>query len=253
MRIALAQLRVDRDPIKARSLLTQSVGAAGEAGARMIVLPEYASGFDPRGVSQELAEHTDEYIATMQSLSAAWGICIVAGVVRTSGLKVLNTLVVVDGGEVVLTYDKVHLYDAFGYRESDTFLSGDVNQPGVFICDDVTFGVQTCYDLRFPEITRLRAEAGAHVIINPAAWVAGPGKLLHWRTLLQARAIENTAVVLGVAMAGEGVCGHSMVVRADGVVAHELEQSPGLLVTDVSAADIYETRERNPSLRNRRI
>ncbi len=95
----------------------------------------------------------------------------------------------------------MHLYDAFGSRESDRIEAGDPEQLAVFELVGVRVGLETCYDLRFPEVTRRLAapELGAaDVVVLPAEWVRGPGKEHHWRTLLTARAIENTVWVVGV-------------------------------------------------------
>jgi predicted amidohydrolase len=118
--------------------------------------------------------------------------------------------------------------------------------------DGLGFGVMTCYDLRFPESARRLVDAGAHALVVPAAWAAGPGKAAQWRALAVARAIENTAVVLGVGQAGRGVVGGSLAVAADGRVLDALGTDPGLLVVDVVGEQIATVRERNPSLVNRR-
>jgi predicted amidohydrolase len=95
-------------------------------------------------------------------------------------------------------------------------------------------------------------DAGADVLVVPAAWAAGPGKAAQWRALAVARAIENTSVVLGVGQAGRGVVGGSLAVAADGRVLDELGTEPGHLVVDLAAADVAAVRDRNPSLANRR-
>ncbi|WIB36991.1 nitrilase-related carbon-nitrogen hydrolase [Curtobacterium sp. MCJR17_043] len=110
-------------------------------------------------------------------------------------------------GSVLETYRKVHLYDAFGSRESDRIEAGDPAQLPVVEVDGVRVGLETCYDLRFPEVTRRLAATdtgAADVVVLPAEWVRGPGKEHHWRTLLTARAVENTVWVLGVGQAPPG-------------------------------------------------
>ncbi len=96
---------------------------------------------------------------------------------------------------VLARYRKLHLYDAFGQRESDWVEPGELAEPETFELDGLRFGLMTCYDLRFPEVGRLLADAGADVFVVPAEWVRGPLKEHHWRTLLHARAIENTVFV----------------------------------------------------------
>ena len=111
----------------------------------------------------------------------------------------------------------------------------------------------TCYDLRFPESARRAVDAGADVLLCPAAWAAGPGKIEQWTVLAQARAIESTAFVVAVGMAGRGVCGSSTAVGPDGTVRARLGLEPGQVTVDLDHADVVRTRERNPSLANRRF
>ena len=92
-------------------------------------------------------------------------------------------------------YRKIHLYDSFGYRESDRLSAGDV-EPRLVEVGGLVVGLMTCYDLRFPELARLLVAEGAEVLVVPAAWVAGPRKVDHWRTLVRARAVENTVFVV---------------------------------------------------------
>ena len=93
-----------------------------------------------------------------------------------------NTVVAVaPGAGVVARYRKLHLYDAFGQRESEWVAPGDIGDPEVFEAGGIRFGLQTCYDARFPEVTRRIVDAGADVVCMPAEWVRGPLKEAHWR------------------------------------------------------------------------
>ena len=104
-----------------------------------------------------------------------------------------NTLVVVDRDGLRASYRKIHLYDSFGYKESDRLLAGPV-EPVLVDVGGFRVGLMTCYDLRFPELARELVSRGAELLVVPSAWVAGPAKVDHWRTLATARAIENTVV-----------------------------------------------------------
>ena len=116
----------------------------------------------------------------------------------------------------------------------------------------LSFGVLTCYDLRFPESARRLVDAGAQVIVVPAAWADGELKAMHWRALAVARAIENTSTVIGVGQAGRGVVGRSLVVGPDGVVGLEFDEQPNIRTVDIDGDALLEVRLRNPSLANRR-
>jgi predicted amidohydrolase len=163
-----------------------------------------------------------------------------------------NTLAVVDRDGLQASYRKIHLYDSFGYRESDVLAPGPVT-PLTFDLGGTTVGLMTCYDLRFPELARRLVDAGAEVILLPAAWVAGPRKVDHWTTLLRARAIENTTYVVGVGQPGPRYTGHSMVVGPLGDVLVEAGDGPDTLRADLDPAAVAEARRTNPSLANRRL
>ena len=114
-------------------------------------------------------------------------------------------------------------------------------------------GLMTCYDVRFPEFARSLVDAGSDLMVVPAAWVKGPLKEDHWETLLRARAIENTAYVIGAGQTGRMYVGSSMVVDPAGVALAKLGDEEGLAVCDVSLERLAEIRVRNPSLVNRRL
>ncbi len=161
-----------------------------------------------------------------------------------------NTLVVRGGAEA--SYRKIHLYDSFGYRESDRLTAGPLD-PVVVDVAGLRLGLMTCYDLRFPELARLLVDAGADALVVPAAWVAGPRKVEHWRTLLRARAIENTVYVVAAAQPGPRYSGHSMVVDPLGDVLAEAGDGPEVVVAELDDETLATARATNPSLANRRL
>jgi deaminated glutathione amidase len=194
------------------------------------------------------------FVSAIGELARTHAMTIVAGMFETSAdeRRPYNTLAAVSAlGELMATYRKAHLYDSFGYRESDRLTAGEL-APTTLAIGDLTVGLMTCYDLRFPELGRLLVDAGADVIAVPAAWVRGPLKEDHWATLLRARAIENTSYVAGAAQTGRHYCGRSMIVDPMGVVVASLGDETGVATADVSSARIAAVRERNPSLANRR-
>lgn len=256
VRVSVAQVAVSDDHAANRHLLADVFRQVARVRPDVLVFPEYMSGFDRRGVGPDHAEPLEgPFVAELRRLAREHGVAVIAGTTLPgSGGRAVNTVVAVDAaGELAGTYRKVHLYDAFGTRESDLLEPGPADAaPLVLPVGDLTFGVLTCYDLRFPESARRVVDAGADVLVYPAAWVAGPLKAEQWRTLLQARAIENTAIVLGVGMAGAGVTGRSALVGPDGVVALELGDSPDIRTVDLDPAGIAAVRATNPSLANRR-
>ncbi|PFG44127.1 putative amidohydrolase [Isoptericola jiangsuensis] len=261
-RVTVAQVVVSDDRAANRQVVADAFAAAARVGSDLLLLPEYASAYDRRGVGVEHAEPLDgPFVTGLRGLAAQHGIAVVAGVTLPGAdpapgeaARAVNAVVAVDAtGALAGVYRKVHLYDAFGTRESDRLEPGPVDaEPVTMRVGDLTFGVITCYDLRFPESARRVVDAGADVLVVPAAWMDGPGKALHWRTLLAARAIENTMVAIGVGMAGKGLTGRSTLVGPDGVVGLELDEAPQLRTVDLDAEALGAVRATNPSLANRR-
>ena len=255
--VALAQFAPGEDKAANLTLITKLVGDAADRGARVVLLPEYAMftapAMDRRFVDS--AEDLDgEFVTGLLALAADRGVTIVGGMnERLDGSHISNTLVVAGPDGVPALYRKIHLYDAFGFRESDVVRAGEITEPETFEVDSVRFGLQTCYDLRFPEVTRRLADAGAQVVLLPAEWVPGPLKEYHWSTLVRARAIENTLYVAAAGQAAPTGSGTSMLVDPMGVVVTSLGEQTGVAVGEVSAERIAEVRAKNPALALRRF
>ena len=238
--------------------MTELVERAVARGARLVLFPEYSSYFvDPFDDSLAAnAEAVDgPFVTALIALAAQHDVCIVAGMVERADdeRRVRNTVVAVDAGGVLALYRKLHLYDAFGQRESDWVEAGEIAPPETFECDGVRFALQTCYDLRFPEMTRLLADAGADVVLVPAEWVRGPLKEHHWRTLLQARAIENTLYVAAADHPPPLGVGHSALIDPQGVEIAAVGTGTDVAVGFVERAAVERVRRTNPALALRRF
>jgi predicted amidohydrolase len=187
-----------------------------------------------------------------QSAEAA-GLVAVFGLVEAAdGERFRNTAVAVSADGVIATYRKTHLYDAFGADESTWVEPGALEPPETFLLGDLRVGLQTCYDLRFPEVTRVLADAEVDLVLVPSDWVPGPGKVHHWRTLLTARAIENTVFVASAGQIPPEGVGTSLVLDPAGATLAELGEERGVVVADLDPARIHEVRAANPALRLRR-
>lgn len=254
--VAVGQFAPTEDKGANLRTIEELVRAATERGARLLVLPEFAvftaPAMDDRFV--ESAEPLDgPSVAHLAGLSARSGLTIVAGVNEVAGGgRIHNALVGVQDGEVRAVYRKVHLYDAFGYRESDRVLAADPTTPALLDVDGFTVGLQTCYDLRFPEVSRTLVDGGADVLAIPAAWAPGPLKEYHWGTLLRARAIENTVYVLAADQTGPTGVGASVVLDPMGVALASLGEAPGTAVAHLERSRLERVREINPALTLRR-
>ena len=182
---------------------------------------------------------------------------VVAGMIeRLDGdeRRVANTVVAVaPGAGVVARYRKLHLYDAFGQRESEWVAPGAIEAPQLFEAGGIRFGLQTCYDARFPEVTRRIVDAGADVVCMPAEWVRGPLKEAHWRVLTTARALENTMYVAAADHAPPVGAGNSMIVDPMGVELATIGEATDVAVAWISRARIDAVRRINPALALRRF
>lgn len=254
--VAVAQFGPVADGATNRRTATALVHEAAARDAELVVLPEYSSAFEQR-MGPDLvgrAESLDgPFTAGMVAAATSTGTAVVFGLVeRGDGGRFRNTAVAVTADGVVATYRKTHLYDAFGETESRWVEPGELEAPQTFLVSGLRVGLQTCYDLRFPEVSRVLADAGVDLIAVPSDWVPGPLKVAHWRTLLAARAIENTAFVAGADQTAPAGVGTSLVLDPAGVALAEAGEEPGVAVAQVDPARIAEVRAANPALRLRR-
>jgi deaminated glutathione amidase len=249
MHVVLVQEASSLDPAENRARLAELV----PEGADLVVLPEAWQRHFGRAGSDvaAYAEPLDgPFVAEVERLAKERDTTIVAGMFEHTGGTPYNTVVVRGGAHV--DYRKIHMYDSFGYQESKVLAPGPI-EPATFELGGATVGILTCYDLRFPELARRLVDAGAEVIVVPAAWVAGPRKVDHWATLLRARAIENTVYVVGVGQPGPLSSGHSMVVGPLGDVLVEGGDDAQILTAEIDLTAVAEARRTNPSLANRRL
>jgi len=256
--VAVAQFAPGRDAVENLDRITGLATLAVQRGASLVVFPEYSSFFShPMDGSFAVnAQRLDgRFVSTLVQLAARHDATLVAGMVEQvgKGHRFSNTLVAVTGNGIVGTYRKQHLYDAFGQRESDWVVPGPIDAPEVFEVGGIRVGMQTCYDIRFPEVTRRLVDAGAELVLVPAEWVRGPLKEHHWRTLLHARAIENTLYVVAADHPPPLGVGNSMIVDPQGVEIAAIGTATGVAVAHLEAEAVSRVRRVNPSLALRRF
>jgi predicted amidohydrolase len=251
-RVALVQVASSRVPAENRDHLA----ALEVAPADLVVLPEcfqrdFGAPDEPLGPDAETLD--GPFVTALVSKAAGHGGTWVAGMLEQSEdpVRPYNTLVVVDADGLKASYRKIHLYDSFGFRESDRLLAGPRTPLAVEIAG-VRVGLVTCYDLRFPELPRALSRTGVELLVAPSAWVAGPRKVQHWRTLVTARAIENVAYVAAVGQSAPRYTGHSMLVDPRGDVVVEAGDADDVVVGELRGGLLEEARTENPSLLNRR-
>jgi len=256
MKIALGQFKVSNtwseNLKKVESFMTQACAQ----GARLLCLPEgiLARDITDPDIVLKSAQTLDGpfmqgVLAASRTLDIAVSLTIHT---QTAGARVHNDHVIVQGGEIRTVYTKLHLYDAFNVQESAKVEPG-TSVPELVEIDGFKFGLMTCYDLRFPELARALALAGADAILLPAAWVRGSGKEAHWAVLNTARAIENTCYMVATGECGERNIGASMVVDPLGVPVVQAGEAETLVTAELSKERIAHARALLPALKNRRF
>ena len=261
MRVALGQIPVSSRPEVNLERVRAALRRAADGGADLAVFPEATQvrfGSDLRAAAEPLH---GPFGTALAGAAREFGVAVVAGVFEPApDGRVYNTAVAFSAdGELVAAYRKLHLFDAFGHRESDEVAPGSA--PVVCSLAGVSVGLEICYDVRFCELSRALALGGASLIVVPAAWAAGLFKEEHWVTLVRARAIENTVWVAAVGQvpdvsepptrAATGI-GRSMLVDPLGVVRLDLGPGAGVAVGEVDVALVETVRGSLPCLDNRR-
>lgn len=259
MRIALAQILAGTDPVANLGIVADYTHRAAEAGARLVVFPEATMcrfGV-PLG---DIAEPVDgRWADAVRGIADEAGITVFAGMFTPApDGRVTNTLLATGAG-VQASYDKIHLYDAFGFTESQTVAPG--RDPVVVDVDGTGVGVTLCYDIRFPYLYTALADRGAQVITVSASWGAGPGKLDQWTLLARARALDSGCFVAAAGQAYPGPelaaqaptgVGGSLVASPLGEVLAAAGPDPQLVVCDVDPNSLPAVRATVGVLRNRR-
>jgi predicted amidohydrolase len=266
--IAAAQMVSTGDKAHNLEVATRLVRQAAGLGARLVGLPENFSWMgndtDRAAAAEGLEGPT---LARMAQLARELKVTLLAGSVLETGApggRLYNTSVLFgpDGARVAV-YRKMHLFDVevgdgATYRESAAVAPGtEVVAAALQPAELGTLGMSVCYDLRFPELYRRLATAGATVLAVPAAFTLMTGKD-HWEVLLRARAIENQAYVLAPAQGGKHserrvTYGHAMVVDPWGLVVARASEGEGLALAPVDPALLARIRENLPCLKHRRL
>jgi predicted amidohydrolase len=261
VRIALAQILSTPDPAHNLGLIEDGTRQAEEAGADVVVFPE--ASMCCFGVSLgPVAEPLDgPWAERVRAIAAEAGITVIAGMFTPADDGRVHNTLIATGGGVEASYDKIHLFDAFGFAESRTVAPG--TKPVTIVVDGVTVGLATCYDLRFPGLFQELASSGASVVLVPASWGAGPGKREQWDLLVRARALDSTAFVAACDQADPTTAGRepgsaptgigaSLAVGPLGAVIDQLGAEPGMLVADLDLEEVHQARRTVPVLANRR-
>lgn len=268
MRAALLQTTSGIDPAANAAMLADAIASAKRQGADMLFTPEMVGCIDQdraRATATLRDEAHDVVLATVREAAAREGLWVHIGSLglkdeRSDGRWSNRSFVIDAGGEIRARYDKIHLFDVdlpdgVSWRESSVYGPGEravaVDTPWGRI------GLSICYDLRFADLYRRLSDAGATLLLVPAAFTVPTGRA-HWETLLRARAIESAAFLLAPAQTGRHedgreTYGHSLAIDPWGEVLLDMGEEPGLALVDIDLARIDAVRARIPVLTHRRM
>lgn len=267
MRAALLQLTSSDDPLANLPVTLAMVDEAVAQGADLICTPEVTNCVSSsRRRQQEVLCHEadDPTLAAFREAAARHGKHLLLGSIglktNDSDGRFANRSFVIDPqGEIIARYDKIHMFDVQvseteTYRESAGYRPGSVSVLAETALAKI--GLTICYDVRFPQLHRALAKAGAQIITVPAAFSPGTGPA-HWQPLLQARAIETGCFVLAPAQCGTHAAtegrtrsshGHSLVVSPWGEVLADGGVAPGVITVDLDLTDVDDARHKIPAL-----
>ena len=267
MRAGLVQLTVSDDPAANLVQTVARVRAAVAGGAGFVLTPEATNGLSSDRAHQRTVFHleaADPTLAALRGEAARAGIWLLIGSLAlltedADGRFANRSFLIGPDGAIVARYDKIHMFDV-NETETEVYRESAAYRPGHrAVLADTPFGrigMTVCYDLRFPQLYRRLAQAGAEIITVPAAFNHLTGAA-HWETLLRARAIETGCFVLAPAQTGlhleaggkgRRTHGHSLAVAPWGEVLGDGGQEPGVTFATIERAEVARARARIPAL-----
>jgi predicted amidohydrolase len=264
--VACVQLNAQDDMSENLNAIADWVAAAVAQGAQLVCLPENATvmTFGRTNLwDKAYPEAQHPAIAAFRSLAQQHGIYLHGGTlhVRLDHGKLANrTYVFAPDGQIIATYDKIHMFDV-DLGDGERYQESAFFEPGAqaviaTLADEASdfgaLGLSVCYDLRFPHLFRTLAKYGARILVVPAAFTHVTG-CAHWHVLLRARAIETGCFVVAPAQTGwhcdkRRTYGHSLIISPWGEVLADAGDAPGIVVASLPAADIFAARSKVPSL-----
>jgi len=258
-KIAVVQMQAETDKKNNLKKILRYISQAAQKGAKLCTFPEFMMCYTPSSQSPvdlaNIAEKIDgEFVSSISEEAKKNSIQVIGTLYEKSPKpnRVYDTSFLIEkNGKVISTYRKIHLYDALGFKESTKLY------PGSSIAKPVKtsvgkMGMMICYDLRFPEMSRILASSGSEILVVPSAWVKGKMKEEHWLTINKTRAIENGCYVISPDQVGNIYCGRSVVVDPYGKILLDMKKKEGIGIVDISLDEVKQVRQKLPLLQNRR-
>ena len=259
MKVGVVQFKASTNKNENLKKIISYISKAASKNATLCTFPEFMMFYTSSSqTSKQLANLAEtingNFVTTIAKAAKENQIQVVGSFYEKSRKKdrVYDSCFVIDkSGKIISTYRKIHLYDALGFKESDKMVSGSkITKPVKTSLGRM--GMMICYDLRFPEMARSLATAGAEVLVAPSAWVKGNMKEEHWITINKTRAIENGCYVIAPDQVGNIYCGRSLVVDPYGKILLDMKKKQGIGFVNIDLNKVKQTRKILPLLKNRR-
>lgn len=224
----------------------------------LIIFPEYSMLYpdysNPDAFISSAQNYDDYFIRTISEAASKKSVDVIINFVEKNYGKPFNTsLHINSSGRISGRYSKTHLFDSYGFSESKLYERGNTIPEPFLLYGKIPVAMEICYDIRFPEISRIYSLQGARILIVQAGFYRGHLKYETWATLLRARAMENGVFVLAADQSGEDFIGHSMVVDPYGQVLMELGEDPGDMQGEIDLSIVDSYRDSVPVIKHRRI
>ena len=265
---AIVQMTSGIDPDANLRAIDRALGEAAKHGAAIAFLPEMSLLLDrdrQRSAAHIVREADSPWPAALQDMARRHGVWLHSGsmpLLSDDGSKRVNrSHVIAADGSIRARYDKIHMFDVT-ISETEAYAESKAYRPGakaVLVQGPVPIGLSVCYDLRFPQLFRALAQAGARILTVPAAFNDTTGAA-HWHVLLRARAIETGCFVLAPAQCGLHAAdhaaqprprrsfGHSLAVSPWGEVLGDAGEGPGILIVSLDLNEVDKARSRIPAI-----
>lgn len=265
-KIALVQMKSSTIKSENLKLSVDYIRQAAKKKIELVCFPEFQMAYSPLEQSARelstIAENAinGNFITTLRKEAKRHRIKIIATIYenidtkrkKKTDYRVSDTAIMIsEKGDVMSIYRKLHLYDALGFKESVKLVGGNnIERPVKVGIGKI--GLEICYDIRFPEMSRILTLDGANVLAIPSGWVQGIMKVEHWQIMLKARAIENGCYVIAPDQVGNIFSGRSMVIDPFGITLLDMGNKEGVGVVEIARDRVESIRKSLPLLKNRR-
>jgi predicted amidohydrolase len=257
LNITLVQFNSSRDKEENLEVILSKIEEYSKK-SDIIIFPEYSMikpDFNDREFLINNAESIDNnFITKIREKAKSQKVSVICNFVEKKGgnEKPYNTSIVIDSmGLICGKYQKLHLFDSYDYRESAIYNKG-LLRPETLDLRGLKFGLQICYDIRFPELTRLYSLTGASIVFVQAGFFKGENKVETWQSLLKSMAISNGVFVVATGQGEPEFIGHSIIINPEGTTLAEAKEGTEDVSGSINIAEVSKYRDMVPVLEGRR-